>query len=284
VVHRALCPQSILVTHVAGRQRVKVFNWQVGYRQGTSTSGVSRSVSATSHVDQLVEDVSKAYMAPEALSEDNTGEHLDVFSLGAIAYHVFSGVAPAADGLELSNKLRGTTGLPISSVMNGAGEWLQLLVQSATHPIVSNRTDSVVDFLATLDEVENELTSPERDFVDDPTRAQIADVIEGGYRCRKPAPCTGVPYWSNAWPRSIERGSAANFSPQMRSNRNATSGQLPFPTDLAWRCTSQLHLRGENRTGIDGDVGAEALEFANDRAASGAAGVMICFSSSDSMP
>src|SRR5690606_34293112 len=82
---------------------------------------------------------------------------------------------------ELSNKLRGTTGLPISSVMNGAGEWLQLLVQGATHPIVSNRTDSVSDFLATLDEVENELTAPEHDFVDDPTRAQIGDVIEGGY-------------------------------------------------------------------------------------------------------
>lgn len=181
VVHRALCPQSILVTHVAGHPRLKVFNWQVGYRQGTSTSGVSRIVSATSHVDQLVEDAGKAYMAPEALTEDNTGEHLDVFSLGAIAYRVFSGVAPAADGLELSNKLRGTTGLQISSVMNGAGEWLQMLVQEATNPIVSNRTDSVVDFLATLDEVENELTSPVHDFVEDPTQAQIGDVIEGGY-------------------------------------------------------------------------------------------------------
>lgn len=181
VVHRALCPQSILLTKLAGRPRVKVFNWQVGYRQGTTSSGVSRSVSATSHVDQLVEDASKAYMAPEALSEDNMGEHLDVFSLGAIAYHIFSGEAPAADGLELSNKLRGTTGLPISSVMNGAGEWLQLLVQEATHPIVSNRTDSVVEFLTTLDEVESELTAPEHDFVDDPTRAQIGDVIEGGY-------------------------------------------------------------------------------------------------------
>ena len=40
-----------------------------------------------------------------------------------------------------------------------AGEWLQLLVQEATHPIVSNRTDSVGDFLATLDEVESELTA-----------------------------------------------------------------------------------------------------------------------------
>ncbi len=69
-------------------------------------------MTATSHVDRLVEDVSTAYMAPEALADaENTGEHLDVFSLGAIAYHLFSGEPPAANGLELSNKLRETRGL-----------------------------------------------------------------------------------------------------------------------------------------------------------------------------
>jgi hypothetical protein len=40
VVHRALCPQSILVTHPdRSRPRVKVFNWQVGYRAGGSSTG-----------------------------------------------------------------------------------------------------------------------------------------------------------------------------------------------------------------------------------------------------
>ena len=109
VVHRALSPQSILVTQAgSARPRIKVFNWQVGYREPSSSTGASHIVSATSHVDRLVEDASTAYMAPEALTDDNLGEHLDVFSLGAIAYHIFSGVAPAANGLELSNKLRET--------------------------------------------------------------------------------------------------------------------------------------------------------------------------------
>ncbi len=41
------------------------------------------------------------YMGPESLTDqsiddEESGEHLDVFSLGAIAYHIFSGVAPAA--------------------------------------------------------------------------------------------------------------------------------------------------------------------------------------------
>ncbi|MEX1223675.1 MAG: BREX system serine/threonine kinase PglW, partial [Pirellulales bacterium] len=182
VIHRGLCPQSILVTNL-GRARplIKLYNWQVGYRQGTTSTEVSRAVSATSHVDRLVEDAATAYMAPEALTEANTGEHLDVFSLGAIAYQIFSGQSPATNAVELSEKLRDTTGLQISSVLNGASEWLQEMVRHATHPVVPNRMGSVAEFLGMLDEVENELTAPEHDTIDDPSRAQIGDLLPGGY-------------------------------------------------------------------------------------------------------
>ena len=184
VVHRALSPQSILVTDPGGaRPRVKVFNWQVGYRESSSTSGVSRVISATSHVDRLVEDVSTAYMAPEAVADEgNTGEHLDVFSLGAIAYHLFSSEPPAANGLELSNKLREMRGLRISSVLNGAGEQIQFLVQFATHPEVTSRLDSAADFLEILDAVEDELTTPEQHYVTDPAEAQKGDLLPGNMR------------------------------------------------------------------------------------------------------
>lgn len=182
VIHRGLCPQSILVTNLGGEHpRIKVFNWQVGYRQSSTSTGVSRVVTATSHVDRLVEDAATAYMAPEALTEANTGEHLDVFSLGAIAYHIFSGLSPAGNAVELSEKLRETKGLQISSVLNGASEWLQELVRYATNPVVPDRMGSVADFLAILDEVENELTEPEHEYIEDPTRAQIGDLLPGGY-------------------------------------------------------------------------------------------------------
>lgn len=182
VVHRALSPQSILITNAnSDRPRVKVFNWQVGYRRGTS-SGVSQGITATSHVDRLVDDVSTAYMAPEAFSSEAEGEHLDLFSLGAIAYQIFSGEAPAANGLELSNKLRETKGLQISSVLNGAGDALQYLIQYSTHPDVTQRADSVAKFLSDLDDVENEMTSPDEESIDDPTRAQMGDLLPGGYR------------------------------------------------------------------------------------------------------
>lgn len=183
VVHRALSPQSILVSEPGtSRQQVKIFNWQVGYREGGSSTGAARAVSATSHVDRLVEDASTAYMAPEALTEENTGEHLDVFSLGAIAYHLFSGVPPASNGAELDKRLRETKGLQISAALNGAAESLQYMIQYSTHPNVPDRTDSVVDFLRDLDDVEKELTTPDHGYVEDPSRAQMGDHLPGGYK------------------------------------------------------------------------------------------------------
>jgi len=187
VVHRGLCPQSILVTDpTTSHLRIKILNWQVGYREGSTTSKVSQEISATSHVDRLVEDATTAYMAPEAIADEtNLGEHLDVFSLGALAYHLFSGEPPAANGLELSNKLRETKGLQISSVMNGAGESLQDLVKFATHPEVMSRIDSVADLLEYLDAVEDELTAPEHQYVLDPTQAQKGDLLPDGFTVLK---------------------------------------------------------------------------------------------------
>ncbi len=208
VVHRSLSPQSILVGQsdkVAKGQsnvsstfalwpsatlplQVKVFNWQVGYRsESNSTSNASLAVSATSHVDRLVDDGSTAYMAPEAISGDNNvGEHLDIFSLGAIAYHIFSGSPPAANGLELSNKLRETKGLQISSVLNGASESLQEMIQWSTLPVVADReglVSSVDDFLDLLEKVEIEAkTSDAENYVEDPDEAKTGDLLPGGFR------------------------------------------------------------------------------------------------------
>lgn len=197
VVHRSLSPQSILILDKGkeagapvGRDgfAVKVFNWQVGYRsESNSTSNASLAVSATSHVDRLVDDGSTAYMAPEAISGDNNvGEHLDIFSLGAIAYHIFSGSPPAANGLELSNKLRETKGLQISSVLNGASESLQEMIQWSTLPVVADReglVSSVDDFLDLLEKVEVEAkTSDAETYVEDPDEAKTGDLLPGGFR------------------------------------------------------------------------------------------------------
>jgi serine/threonine protein kinase len=182
VVHRALCPQSIFVVQLSRQRRqIKILNWQVGYRGDASTTGGEMAIAATSHVEILVDDVSKAYLAPEALSNISEGEHLDVFSLGAIAYHLFSGKPPASDGAELSNKLRATKGLQISGVIDGVGKELQELIQLSTHPDVSLRIDSTTEFLERLELVEEELTAPSEQFVEDPMLVQKGDILAGGF-------------------------------------------------------------------------------------------------------
>ncbi|WP_416670054.1 BREX system serine/threonine kinase PglW [Egbenema bharatensis] len=187
VIHRGLCPQSILVTeHQKGKPQIKVFSWQLGYRAGSSTPGRSQEVTATSHIDRLVDDIRTAYMAPEALSEtDFIGEHLDIFSLGAIAFHLFAGQPPAVNGLELNEKLRDTQGLQISAVLNGTPASLQTLIQESTHPVVDYRTELVAGFLNELDQVEEELTAPEPEFMDNPNDAKQGDSLPGGFTILK---------------------------------------------------------------------------------------------------
>ncbi|WP_017326156.1 BREX system serine/threonine kinase PglW [Synechococcus sp. PCC 7336] len=187
VIHRGINPRSILVRESrAGYPKTQIINWQLGYRAGSASMGASHEVTATDHVDRLVEDVNTAYLAPEALNDaDFIGEHLDIFSLGAIAFYLFSGLPPAANGLELSQKLRETNGLQISSVLNGAPESLQHLILDSTHPNVDYRTETVADFLAKLDEVEEALTEPENSLVNNPNDARQGDVLAGHFKVLK---------------------------------------------------------------------------------------------------
>jgi serine/threonine protein kinase len=187
VVHRALSPQSILVSDSQSpKRKTKIFNWQTGQKLARTTSSKGpQLVTPTLHPEQLIEDASTVYMAPEAITEPGSlGEHLDVFSLGSIAYHIFTGQAPADNLFELSEKLRTGSGLAVSSVLDGAGEELQELIQFSTSPSVTTRYETVGDFLEQLDKVEDKLTAPEKETVDNPLDARVGDKLEGGFAVR----------------------------------------------------------------------------------------------------
>ena len=211
VIHRALGPQSILVMKDEGgrmkaeMERAKaamevkedgpppvspfddpsqlylqVFNWQVGVRETTNTSG------RVTNVEDLVEAQSFVYMSPEAISDQRkVSEASDIFSLGAIAFHLFAARPPAGSLSELTKILRDNKGLSLSSVVDGVGPKLEELVQWCTHPDANTRVGSVEDFLALLDDVEDELTAPEESFVSDPLAAKRGDRLEGGFVVEK---------------------------------------------------------------------------------------------------
>lgn len=185
--HRALGPQSVLVEAPdSAAPRARIFNWQTGRREPGSSAPAGAVATRTTHLGELVEETTRVYMAPEALRDpDADAEAMDVFSLGALAFHLFTGRAPGDDALELSERLREDRGLQISAVMDGAGEQLQALVFFATCVDVATRFESVAAFLAQLDLVEDELTAPSTQECVDPLEATKGDALGGGFVVQK---------------------------------------------------------------------------------------------------
>lgn len=121
-------------------------------------------------------------MSPEALSDSRkVTEASDVFSLGAIAFHLFANRPPVSNSTELAKILRDQKGLSISSVLDGTGPKLEELIQWSTHPDVLTRIGSVEDFLTLLADVEDELTAPKGTVVNDPLQAKQGDRLPHGF-------------------------------------------------------------------------------------------------------
>jgi serine/threonine protein kinase len=177
VIHRALGPESVLLADPGvERPLVKLFNWQASARDRLPQS------SSLTSVEGLVETGAMVYIAPEAVSSRaEVSKAADVFSLGALAYLLFTGRPPAPTRAALHELLREHGGLKVAAVLDGAGSALDALIYVSTCPEVDQRTSSAEEFLAVLDEVEDELTRPEpRTFVD-PLQAKKGDELEGGW-------------------------------------------------------------------------------------------------------
>ena len=258
LVHRALSPQSLLVLDPdAALPRVQVFNWQTGARcagtAGAVTSGATR-------LGTLVEEAAWIYLAPEAVTGHGApAEQSDVFSLGALACHLFSGRAPASSLLEMNERLRREQGLRISSVLDGAGEPLQRLVQDATHPDVSLRLASVAEFLAGLEAVEDELTAPEVRSRPDPLEARPGDELEHGLTVKR-----RLGRGSTALALLVERGGREQVLKVALSSED--NGRLEAEADVLRRLRHQsvVELYGVLRFGgrvglLMARAGAETL-------------------------
>lgn len=184
LVHRTLSPRSIMVLDpTAVTPRIKVLNWQT-VRQ-LSDGGESRSTSnlTTLPIPDLLDERAAAYVAPEFFSAiDVDGELLDVFSLGAIAFLIFSGRAAAGSQSELAALVAKADGLRLDAASDEAvPPTLARIVRDATRPLVEDRLQSAAEFLSALTEVEDELTEPTPEITVDPLDARKGDRLAGGY-------------------------------------------------------------------------------------------------------
>ncbi len=120
--HRALSPQNILVKERGeGGLSCKIANWSTANRIFENDT---QQVSALSHLSYLLREEAGPYMALEAHQGGGDGVQMDVFSLGAIAYHLLTGKKPATSDLELQDKLSRGQGLQVTDELNGASTCL----------------------------------------------------------------------------------------------------------------------------------------------------------------
>ncbi len=182
--HRGLAPQNVLVRNPDGDEpRLQVTNWQVASRGEGSTSGALMT-SGTQHVEDHLSDPAKLYVAPEATAGGAEGAaQADVFSLGAVAYHIFAGRPPADSPLDLPGLLREGGGLRLSGAVNGVGRWLEEMVRAATAPVVRDRPRDAREFLDYLAEAEKEAlpAEPTPPPLADPATAGPGDRLDGGF-------------------------------------------------------------------------------------------------------
>jgi serine/threonine protein kinase len=186
IIHRALTPRSVLVASPFGpNPQLRIINWQLG--RATTTSAPTAGVrSATLHPGQIAEGTHLVYLAPEALLDPRErGETMDVFSLGAISFHIFANKPPAPSLPERDQLLSDQQGYLLSSVLDGVAPELLELIQDATRPDVLLRTETIADFLAGLDAYEERITSPDQDATIHVLSAKAGDTLENGLRVKQ---------------------------------------------------------------------------------------------------
>ena len=153
LVHRALSPRAIVVEPGERgwtQPRLRIGEWQAAAR-GLSAKDTTHRVAPTTHAYQHVEAAAAAYLAPEFAAEADGTVAIDVFGLGATAYLILTGKAPAAGRPELMERLAAEGGLHPSAVSDAIPPDVDAVVELATAPRVSDRFADVDEFLAELD-------------------------------------------------------------------------------------------------------------------------------------
>ena len=180
VLHRNLSPASVLVRRDGKNLSVRLHRFQ-------ASTWVDHSSLGTLHVSDLAHNLDRLYQAPEVLSDPQKAiVESDVFSVGCLAWLLFTGQPPAPTLQERDQRLRGSsdTGLYPSSVRPDLAV-LDPGVAFATKPNQYERPDDIAIWYEGY--ILDELTRPIVDSVpeDDPRKANKGDLLAGGLRVER---------------------------------------------------------------------------------------------------
>jgi len=181
VLHRNLSPASVLVRREdRGALSVRLHRFQ------TST-WVEHSSQGTRHVGDLTHDLDLLYQAPEVLSDPRQAiVESDVFSVGCLAWLLFTGQPPAPTLAERDKRLRTSSpgGLCLSAVRPDLAA-LDEGIAFATHPNLHERAEDVAGWFEVwvLDVITRPLVDTPVEL--DPHEASKGDLLAGGLRVER---------------------------------------------------------------------------------------------------
>lgn len=143
VVHRRLAPASVMVC-IEPEIKVKISRWSTVSTAESRTSTGTRLPTATAGAY----DGYSVFLPPEGFSGTTDRRLGELFSVGALAYFVFSGDMPAKDVPRLLDRLRTERGLDLAASNATVEEGIRELVLAATHPNPSARREELSKFLS----------------------------------------------------------------------------------------------------------------------------------------
>ncbi|MFJ1709527.1 BREX system serine/threonine kinase PglW [Kitasatospora sp. NPDC088346] len=179
--HRALAARSVYVAARpdGGQPTLRIIDWQSAARDFEATS--LRSLGNSALGEEHIPDAAEVYLAPGFDEEYADPVELDVFGLGAVAYLILTGTAPAARRSELMSRLGTDGGLHPYAVSDSIAASLDELVYQATRADVADRLESVDAFLKQLDEAEQDINSQTAAAEADPLTATPGQALDADW-------------------------------------------------------------------------------------------------------
>ncbi|WSY41483.1 BREX system serine/threonine kinase PglW [Embleya sp. NBC_00888] len=183
--HRALAARSIYVTaKTDGSDPVlRIIDWQTAARDFDTTS--LRSLGESPLGGEHIEDSAQLYLAPEVDQQYVDPVDLDVFGLGAVAYHILTGVAPAETRTALIGRLAEEGGLHPYAVSDSIAPGLDDLIYAATRSTLEDRLANAETFLDLFDEVQQENAEQAAAVATDPLEASVGQPVDGDWTVRR---------------------------------------------------------------------------------------------------
>ncbi len=159
--HRALAARSVYVSAKddGSAPVLRITDWQTAARDFDTTS--LPSIGGSSLTGEHIGIAAEVYLAPDSDTLYADPVDLDVFGLGAVAYLILTGQAPAVQRSTLIDRVTTDGGLHPYAVVDGLADALDDLIFQATRADVADRLDSADRFLDKLDLVEQDSAAPE---------------------------------------------------------------------------------------------------------------------------